>query len=639
MWFVFGFKMPTTLKTTQRRMALKRSKKGPAPPKTLAAAPVRDPNSRWITLGLAFALVVSTLAVYHSVGGHPFVDYDDQDYVTNNAHVKAGLTWDTFFWAWTATQASNWHPVTWLSHAADCDFYGLNPSGHHWTSLLIHAFNAVLLFLLLAHATGARWRSLFVAALFALHPLNVESVAWIAERKNVVSTLFFLLALGAYGWYTRKPDIRRYLLLAALFALGLASKPMVITLPFVLMLLDFWPLGRIENWTQPSEAFPVMQAPWSRLVLEKLPLLALSVGSAIITVVAQQASEVSAHVLPPAVRLETAFYAYGTYLWKMIWPLHLALIYPHPGRTLATWKPLLGAILLVIVSLIAWMQRKARPYIAVGWLWYLGTAVPIIGIVQVGVQVVADRYAYIPLIGIFVILAWLLLPDGLTFDVAMALRGGIALLIIGMLSFLTWQQLTYWQSTIILWTHALEVTENNTLAENFLSNALFSAGDYRDGMLHLRNYARLEPLDPAAHARVAADYEDSGQLTDAALEYEKAIRANEVLQTNGAPGLDPRILAITYANLGITYAQLGDQAQARHNAALALDTNADAIAQMETGLAQNLGARPIARGYLRLGMLLALFGKNADAQQAFARAQQLDPSIAVPPGFGWTRSP
>ena len=453
------------------------------------------------------------------------------------------------------------------------------------------------------------------------------------ERKNVLSTLFFLLALGAYGWYARKPDVRRYLLLTLLFALGLAAKPMVITLPFVLLLLDFWPLGRIENWTQPAQAFPVRQLPFSRLVLEKLPLLILSAGSAIITVVAQQPSEVSAHTLPLAVRFETTFYAYGTYIWKAIWPLHLALIYPHPGRTLADWKPLLGALLIIVVSSIAWVQRTRRPFIATGWLWYLGTAVPIIGIVQVGVQVVADRYAYVPLIGIFVIASWLLLPDVSTFDKSIATRGAVALVILGALSFLTWQQVGYWQSTIDLWTHALDVTEDNTLAENFLANAQFAAGDYRDGMLHLRNYARLEPLDPGAHARVAADDQDRGQFSDAALEYEKAIRANDVLIQHGTSGLDPGIIAITYANLGMTYAQLGDMAKAQRSAAMALDTDANAISQMEAGLAQNLNARPVAQGYVRLGMLLALSGKNADARQAFARAQQLDPSIALPAGF------
>ena len=590
-------------------------------------------DHRLITFAFAVSLALATLAVYQTVGSHPFIDYDDQDYVTNNAHVKAGLTWDTFSWAWTSTQASNWHPVTWLSHAADCELYGLNPSGHHWTNLLIHVLNVALLFLLLERVTAARWRSLFAAALFALHPLNVESVAWIAERKNVLSTLFFLLALGAYGWYARKPDVRRYLLLTLLFALGLTAKPMVITLPFVLLLLDFWPLGRIENWTQPAQAFPVRQLPFSRLVLEKLPLLILSAGSAIITVVAQQPSEVSAHTLPLAVRFETTFYAYGMYIWKAIWPLHLALIYPHPGRTLADWKPLLGALLIIVVSSIAWVQRKRRPFIATGWLWYLGTAVPIIGIVQVGVQVVADRYAYVPLIGIFVIASWLLLPDGSTVDKSIPTRGAVALVILGALSFLTWQQVGYWQSTIDLWTHALDVTEDNTLAENFLANAQFAAGDYRDGMLHLRNYARLEPLDPGAHARVAADDQDRGQFSDAALEYEKAIRANDVLIQHGTSGLDPGIIAITHANLGMTYAQLGDMAKAQRSAAMALDTDANAISQMEAGLAQNLNARPVAQGYVRLGMLLALSGKNADARQAFARAQQLDPSVALPAGF------
>ena len=579
---------------------------------------------------LSLALAAVTLVLYSPVGRHPFVAYDDQDYVYSNPHVTAGLTWDTLTWAVTATEASNWHPVTWLSHALDCQFFGLNPSGHHWMSAALHALNAVLLFLLLWRATGATWRSLLVAALFALHPLNVESVAWVAERKNVLSTLFFLLALGAYGWYARKPGVRRYLVLVVLFALGLASKPMVITLPFVLMLLDYWPLRRIESWSEPSAVLPVPQRRIVPLLLEKLPLLALSAGSALLTMVAQTESVIPTEALPLGVRLETSVYAYGMYLWKAVWPAHLALIYPHPGRTLPLWQLLASALLILVVSMVAWKQRSTRPYLAVGWLWYLGTAVPVIGLVQVGVQVVADRYAYLPLMGIFIVVVWEVcaLADRLRLGVAP--RAVAASLILAALAFTTWRQIGYWQSTRDLWSHALLVTTNNTMAESYLANVLFGEGRYQEGMAHLRNYARLEPLDPGAHARVAADFQDHGQLPEAIKEYEAAIRAAAVLNAHAQPGMGQDVLAMTYANLGLAYAQLGDEAHARDNVRRALETDSNAIVRMVEGLSQYLPAHPTAQGYQRLGLILSLTGRGQEAQQSFAQARQLDPGLPLP---------
>jgi tetratricopeptide (TPR) repeat protein len=580
-----------------------------------------------LNAGLSLLLVLLTIGVYSSVGQHPFIEYDDPDYVTTNAHVKAGLTWETLTWALTSTEASNWHPLTWLSHAADCELFGLNPSGHHWTSLLIHAINVILLFFLLQQVTGTTWESAFVAALFALHPLNVESVAWIAERKNVLSTMFYLLALGAYGWYARKPEARRYVVLAVLFVLGLASKPMVITLPFVLMLLDFWPLQRIENWTKPAPAFPVERASFSRLLLEKLPLLLLSAGSAILTIVAQRESIVQTERLPLEVRLETSLYSYGVYIWKMLWPAHLALIYPHPGRTLAVWKPLLGALLILAASVWAWTQRFRRPYLAVGWLWYLGTAVPIIGIMQVGVQVVADRYAYIPLIGLFVALTWGLSSLADAAGVSMASRSVAAALVLAALALTTWRQVSVWQGTVNLWSHAVEVTSNNSLAEDYLANTLFELGRYQEGMVHLRIYASLEPLDPLAHVKVAADSEDHGQFSDAAREYEKAIKAARVLEEHGSPGMDSRMLAITYANLGVAYIQMGNAAKAADSGRQALSTDPQTVGQMVQDLSQAVAARPTAAGYVRLGMLLQLFGRVPEAQQAFTQAQRLNPAV------------
>ena len=632
--------MPTNVGTVKG----KRARAGTLPTKSKAKGPGARPVSvsaraaDWQgTLALCFLLGVSTLLLYSPVGEHPFVNYDDVTYVVQNSHVTAGLTWDTLTWALTATEASNWHPLTWISHALDCQLFGLNPAGHHWMNAAIHSLNAIILFLLLWRATGARWRSLVVAALFGLHPLNVESVAWIAERKNVLSTLFFFLALGAYGWYARKPEIRRYLVVALLFVLGLASKPMVVTLPFVLMLVDYWPLQRIEGWSGLASssssslvAFPVPQARLSRLLLEKLPLLALSAGSAIITMVAQSESVVPGLALPFGVRMETALYAYGMYLWKAIWPAHLALIYPHPGRGLPLWQVFISALLIAIVLAVAWRQRVTRPYLAVGWLWYLGTAVPVIGMVQVGVQAIADRYAYVPLIGVFVAGVWGVVELADRWQVGVAPRVVAAWLILAALAFTTWRQIAYWQSTEDLWTHALQVTNGNSMAEKYLADELFQLGRYQEGMAHLRSYARVEQFDPDAHARVGADFQDHGQLPEAIQEYEKAIRGAATLNALGQPGLMPDTLAMTYANLGLSYAQLGDEAKAQQEMRKALETDAEAVGRMISGLAQYLQQHPAAPGYVRLGLLLQQVGRGTEAQQAYAKARQLDPGLALP---------
>jgi len=348
---------------------------------------------------------VATLALYNPVNRHPFVNYDDDRYVTENAHVHNGLNWDTLTWAFSAEEQGNWHPLTWLSHALDFQLFHLNATGHHFTSLLIHSANAVLLFLFLLYATGRVGPSWFVAALFALHPINVESVAWVAERKNVLCTFFFFAALLAYCWYARKPAWRRYLAFAGLFALGLMSKPMVITLPFVLLLLDYWPLGRLKE--SPPSASPIPQASLSKLLVEKLPLLALSAASAAITMQAQRAGGAvrSTAQFSLGVRVENAVVAYATYLWKTIWPAHLAPLYPHPGDSLPVWEVVISAlVLLAVTSVVA--RFRAKRYLLTGWLWFLGTLVPVIGLVQVGDQAMADRYAYIPLVGIFVMIAW-----------------------------------------------------------------------------------------------------------------------------------------------------------------------------------------------------------------------------------------
>ena len=601
------------------------------------AAPVTPiqhaPAGKMRVFSISVLLSVLVLAVYSPVGRHPFIDYDDYLYIVNNAHVKSGLNWDTFKWSLTATEQSNWHPLTWLSHALDCQLFGLNPAGHHWTNLAFHIVNAVLLFLLLLCVTGATWRSLLVASLFALHPLNVESVAWVAERKNLLSTLFFLLTLGAYGWYVRGLQVGRYLLVTLLFAFGLAAKPMLVTLPFVLLLLDYWPLQRVKNWSGPTSVFPVVQLPLSRVVAEKLPLMAMSLGSCIITIVAQNRAVIPTFALPISVRLRTVPYAYAMYLWKMVWPARLALIYPYPGLKLPLWFPLVDGILLVAITVMAWKLRSRRPYVALGWAWFLGMSVPIIGIVQVGDQVVADRYAYLPLIGLFIIVVWGLADLADHLRLSAAVRTVAVVLIAVSLLLVTRQQISYWRGSVDLWQHALQVTRNNSMAEEFLANDLFVEGRPGEAMVHMRNYANLEPLDPLAHVRVGADYQDHGQFAPAIREYETAIRGTVVLNRRGFPGLTSEMLASTYANLAIIHSKIGQQSQAQNEMNRALSTNPAAIDDMTGQLIQSIAANRTAQGYERLGYIMKLIGHEEDAQQAFSWARRMDPRIVLPPGY------
>ena len=417
-------------------------------------------NSENANIALCLLLAAATIAFYSPVIGHPFVVLDDGEYVTTNVHIRS-LGWNTIQWAFTSTDAANWHPLTWLSHALDYRLFALNAAGHHADSLLIHALNAVLLFLGLAWITKRTGPSILVAALFALHPINVESVAWVAERKNVLSTLFFLLTLGAYAWYAMKPSWRRYLIVALLFAAGLMSKPMLVTLPFVLLLVDYWPLGRMTFDRAGDDAASAggaqrMGLVW--LLLEKVPLLFLSAASSWMTLRAQRAVVRTFDEYSFAVRMENAVVAYGLYLWKMVWPARLAF-YPHAVGTLPAWQWVLSGLVLVGVTGLVIVFRRRR-YLTVGWLWFLGTLVPVIGLVQVGEYAMADRYAYIPLIGIFVMIAW-----GLA-DLAQAKKLSAvwcivpAVCVLAGLGGATYRQTGYWESDYDLWSHTLEVGES-----------------------------------------------------------------------------------------------------------------------------------------------------------------------------------
>ncbi len=530
---------------------------------------------------LCVLLATATIALYSPVLGHGFVIWDDDVYVTGNAHVKEGLSWSTIQWAFTSTKtAAYWHPLTWLSHALDYQLFALNPAGHHLDSILIHALNSVVLFLLLAWVTSRVGPSLLVAALFAVHPLNVESVAWVAERKNVLSTLFFLLAIAAYVWYARKPDWRRYMLVAALFAVGLMAKPMVITLPFVLLLLDYWPLERLPAERLPVERLPpekaqidlstigrstigrsttglsisqgVPRVAFTRLLLEKVPLLALSAASALITLVTQRVAMPVASKFPLPLRIENAIVSYGEYLWKTFWPARLAALYPYPTSLLPAWQVALSAIVLVGVTVLVLAFRR-KGYLPVGWFWFLGTLVPVIGLVQVGGQAMADRFAYVPLIGIFIMIAWGLDDWAKARNVGTVWLVVPALCVLTVLGFAAHRQMSYWESEYDLHSHTLEVTERNYVAHG------------------LAAYALVHPNEPGAMTQ--GDLErlntEQGRMEEARWHHQEALKIlRDLAQRNpDAYRADMAVALMSWGGVEIRLSQM-DQAREHYEEAL-----------------------------------------------------------------------
>jgi protein O-mannosyl-transferase len=574
------------------------------------------PN-RW-TLAICLLLAVVILLLYSRVVQYPFINFDDPKYVTQNKHVQQGLQWQSFAWAWTSTEQANWHPLTWLSHELDWQLYAMNAGGHHISSVLLHALNALLLFLLLARVTGSGIRSSVVAALFAIHPLNVESVVWIAERKNVLSMFFFLLALGAYGWYAQRPGPKRYVGVAVLFALGLAAKPMVITLPFVLLLLDYWPLCRVRGWIKPSAVFPVPQITWPRLLLEKLALLTLSAASAIITMIAQRSGNaiLSWSELPFRVRALNTPNSYAMYVEKMFWPVKLAVFYPHPVDRLTFAAVILPVFLLVIVSALVWRERVKQPYLVVGWLWFLGTLVPEIGLIQVGSQAMADRYFYLSGIGLFVMLVWM----GFNWAEEQSQRYGIitaiTAVILILLGALTFHQIGYWRSSEDLWRHTLAVTQYNFIANDKMGDVLMEQGR-PEAVDYYEAAANIGYLDPAVHGPIAGTLQDRGDLQGAIREYKIVLQGNP----------DAAMQAHTYAMLGIIYRQLGDYAKARENSEQALRLDSDAVHKTIQQITEIVAASPDARGYFQLGLLQEGVGQVAEARSAYQQALQLDPKF------------
>jgi protein O-mannosyl-transferase len=587
-------------------------------------------SAAWFTQvpALCLLLFVATAAVYAPLVRHDFIDYDDDRYVVTNPHVNTGLHWQNIEWALTTDAVANWHPLTWISHQLDSQLYGLDhPGGHHATSLLLHILNVLILFLLLFRATGAKWPSFVVAALFALHPLNVESVAWLAERKNVLCTFFFLLAIGAYGWYARKPDFRRYALVAGLFVLGLASKPMVITLPFVLLLIDFWPLGRVENWSSPSSAFPVNRVPLLRLVAEKLPLLLLSAGSAMITMIVQRRGNELVPIAdsPLSWRLQNAIWAYASYLWKATLPRGLAPFYP--TMELPVRQVVLASVALLAISVLVWKKSSGRPYLAVGYLWFLGTLVPVIGIVQVGAQSMADRYTYIPLIGIFVAMVWAAFDAAAT-KISPSVQTAAVFIILLALAFGTWRQVGFWKDSITIWSHALNVTVDNFVAEEDLAVGLANEGRDDEAFPHFLIARQIRPTDAVANLNIGINLEQHGRHRDAIQEFDALTHITD----------DPGQLFDAHRRMAKIYAEIGIPEKARAEFLQACQINPNDLSvltdlgKLETDeavarLSRSVSAHPTAQGYLQLGQLLEQGGKSRDAQAAYRNALRLDPKL------------
>ncbi len=471
-------------------------------------------NDRPMVLGICIFLVAITWLVFGQTLGHEFVNYDDNFYITDNPAVLRGLSVKGIVWAFTHNVNANWTPLTVISHMLDCQLYGTKAGWHHLTNVLLHITSVIALFLVLKGMTAALWRSAFVAAVFAIHPLHVESVAWIAERRDVLSGLLFMLTLGAYASYVRQPrSMGRYLLVALMLALALMSKPMVVTLPFVLLLLDYWPLKR---FAQPGGRL----IPWG-LIVEKIPLLALSGAACVATFFAQK--EVI-EPLPLYSRIGNALVSYVAYLGQMIYPAGLAVYYPHPGSSLPLWKIVAAVILLLVISSGAIASRRKHPWFLVGWLWYLGMLVPAIGLIQSGLRARADRYTYLPQIGLYLLLTWAVADLSLGWRHRRRVLGGLSMVILVALMLCARRQTSWWRNSETLWTHALACTSENDLAHGNLGEALLQRGEVDEAIVHYQRALQLKPDDAHDHSNLGSALLQKGNVNEAILHFQKALQ-------------------------------------------------------------------------------------------------------------------
>jgi len=570
---------------------------------------------------LCLFLCLITLIVFWQVTNHEFINYDDDKYVSGNDYVIDGLTPENILWSFTAEVVGNWHPLTLLSHMLDCQLHGLDPGPHHLSNLFLHMANTLLLFLVLMRMTSTLWQSAFVAALFALHPLHVESVAWVAERKGVLSTFFWMLTMWCYVRYVESPKVERYLLVLLVFMMGLMAKPMLVTLPFVLLLLDYWPLRRFEPG-KPGIG---------RLVLEKTPLFALSAASCVAVLHFQQSGGAFTSLAgyPVDIRVYNAIVSYIYYIFKTIWPIKLTVFYPHPG-TLSIWQVSGAGLLLLAITFFSIRTVQQRPWVTVGWLWYMGTLVPVIGLVQVGSQAMADRYTYVPLIGIFIIITWGF-PELLSrLRYKKAALASISSAVLITLTTLTWMQVRYWRNSISLFEYALHVTADNYIAHSILGSSLADQGKTAEAVRHYYEALRINPGHATAHYNLGCTFANQGMIAKAIRHFTKAVQ------------IDPEF-AEAHNNLGVAFANEGRFAEAAKYFSEALRINpedpethvnlgntfahqgktAEAIRQFYEALRINPASVPAHNG---LGIVLAKQGRIEEAIRHFSEALRLDPA-------------
>jgi Flp pilus assembly protein TadD len=571
------------------------------------------------------ALIAVNIAVYAPVVHHEFVTWDDPQYLLGNPHVSGGLTGSGVRWAWTSGYASNWHPLTWWSHMLDVQMYGMSAGPHHVTSLLLHIVNTLLLFGLLHAMTGRLGPSAFVAALFAAHPLHVESVAWVSERKDVLSTLFWMLTVWAYLRYLRRPRLGRYALMAAVFVLGLMAKPMLVTLPFVLLLLDVWPLGRVTlAWSTPQRSRVV------ELVREKLPLIALAAASSIITFVVQrQGGAVAAsEALPLGDRVANALVSYMRYIGRMLWPARLAAVYPF-SRPLPEWWVVGSLLGFLAMSIAAIRAGRRYPYVAVGWLWYVGTLVPVIGIIQVGSQAMADRYTYVPLVGLFIVVAWGAVDLCARWPYrrqVLAVAAGLAIVVCSVQARV---QVEYWRNSLALWGHTVDVTRDNFIAQNGLGDALASQGRVDEAIAHLSEAVRINPDFPPAQNNLGVELKRQRHLGEAIDHYSQALRTKPDFaeaHNNLANALDEEgrtSEAITHYTEALRIRP--DYAEAHNGLGVALAKEAR-LGEAVDHFSAAMRIKPDSvDAYNNLGIALAMQGKREDAIHQFSEALRLSP--------------
>jgi|LQYC01.1.fsa_nt_gi Tfp pilus assembly protein PilF len=497
-------------------------------------------------------LILGIFSVYGQATNFKFLNYDDYLYVTDNPHVRAGLTIKELKWALTDTSTTgNWHPLTWISHMLDCQLFGMNPGKHHSTSVLFHTANSLLLFIVLRKMTGKLWQSGFAAVFFALHPLHVESVAWISERKDVLSAFFWMCTMLSYLWYVNHPEIKRYLLTLFLFILGLMAKSMVITLPFVLLLIDYWPLCRFRMKKEEDTVNNVRKKfLTTTLVFEKIPFLLISAVAGLVAVFSQHSGNAIAPLskFPIGMRITNALVSYSTYIEKTIWPHDLAFFYPYQKIT-EEWKVAAACLVLGLISFLSIKTIKRYPFFFVGWWWYIGTLIPVIGLVQIGMQARADRYTYIPLIGLFIIISWGFSLFGAEGRVRKIMFSLIPLVVILSLTKTTWSQIKTWQNSIALSRHAINVTKNNFVAHDILADALVEHHQSEEAMQHYQEALKINPRYSDGYYNLANLFLKQNNLNEAAKNYYSALSYNPTMKE-------------AHNNLGVVLARQGNLKEA-----------------------------------------------------------------------------